>query len=187
MNEPTLHNLPFILTHGGFVFLLILLAGGVLLTAGSAAIAFHLFPDTKVDAFYTVFGYLGLLFFGFGILKILWLLVSAKGPVMVIDRALPAANRRRPRLVGLQRRLFRVPLLPALADGDARPRRRADRPGHGHRDMGQHPAHPRRGRARGAVRQHGGVPVRHALRVRRNGAFSSIPIARKSPHRARRA
>jgi hypothetical protein len=66
--------------------LLVLLAGGIVLTAGCAAMAFHLFPDMHVDAFYTVVGYFGVLFFGFGILKMGWLLVSARGPVLFIDR-----------------------------------------------------------------------------------------------------
>jgi hypothetical protein len=66
--------------------LLVLLAGGVLLTAGSAAMAFHLFPDMHVDAFYTAVGYFGVAFFGFGILKMGWLLVTASGPVLFIDR-----------------------------------------------------------------------------------------------------
>ena len=55
--------------------LLVLLAGGIILTAGRAAMAFHLFPDMHVDAFYTAVGYFGVLFFGFGILKMGWLLV----------------------------------------------------------------------------------------------------------------
>jgi len=66
--------------------LLVLLAGGVALTAGSAAMAFHLLPDTQVGAFYTAVGYFGVLFFGFAILKMGWLLVTARGPVLFIDR-----------------------------------------------------------------------------------------------------
>jgi hypothetical protein len=66
--------------------LLVLLAGGILLTAGCATMAFHLFPDMHVDAFYTAVGYFGVLFFGFGILKMGWLLVTARGPVLFIDR-----------------------------------------------------------------------------------------------------
>jgi len=66
--------------------LAVLLAGGVILTAGSAAMAFHLLPDTQVDAFYTAVGYFGVVFFGFAILKMGWLLVTARGPVLFIDR-----------------------------------------------------------------------------------------------------
>jgi len=66
--------------------LAVLLAGGVILTAGSAAMAFHLIPDTQVDAFYTAVGYFGVVFFGFAILKMGWLLVTARGPVLFIDR-----------------------------------------------------------------------------------------------------
>ncbi len=66
--------------------LLVLLAGGIALTAGSAAMAFHLFPDMQVDAFYTAVGYFGTVFFGFAILKIGWLLLTARGPVLFIDR-----------------------------------------------------------------------------------------------------
>ena len=66
--------------------LAILLAGGIALTAGSAAMAFHLFPDMQVDAFYTAVGYFGVVFFGFAMLKIGWLLLTARGPVLVIDR-----------------------------------------------------------------------------------------------------
>ncbi len=66
--------------------LLVLLVGGIALTAGSAAMAFHLFPDMQVGAFYTVVGYFGVLFFGFAILKIGWLFLTARGPVLFIDR-----------------------------------------------------------------------------------------------------
>ena len=66
--------------------LLVLLAGGIFLTAGSAAIAFHLFPDMRVDAFYTAVGYFGVVLFGFAILKMGWLLVTAREPVLFIDR-----------------------------------------------------------------------------------------------------
>jgi hypothetical protein len=66
--------------------LLVLLVGGIVLTAGSAAMAFHLFPDTQGGVFYTAVGYFGVLFFGFAILKIGWLLVTARGPVLFIDR-----------------------------------------------------------------------------------------------------
>src|SRR5262249_25046008 len=66
--------------------LLLLLAGAVVLTAGCAAMAFHLFPDMKVDAFYTAVGYFGMVFFGFAMLKIGWLLLTARGPVLFIDR-----------------------------------------------------------------------------------------------------
>jgi hypothetical protein len=66
--------------------LLVLLAAAVILTAGCAAMAFHLFPDMRVDAFYTAVGYFGVLFFGFGILKMGWLLLTARGPVLFIDR-----------------------------------------------------------------------------------------------------
>jgi hypothetical protein len=66
--------------------LLVLLAGGIILTAGSAVMAFHLFPDMQVDAFYTAVGYFGVIFFGFAILKTGWLLLTARGPVLFIDR-----------------------------------------------------------------------------------------------------
>jgi hypothetical protein len=67
--------------------LLVLLAGGVALTAASAAAAFHLYPDMEVGAFYTAVGYFGVVFFGFAILKIGWLFVTAgRGPVLFIDR-----------------------------------------------------------------------------------------------------
>jgi hypothetical protein len=80
-------NLPDIIEIGySWKRLLVLLVGMVILTAGGAAMAFHLFPDMHVDAFYTVVGYFCLLFFGFGILKIGWLLVTARGPVLFIDR-----------------------------------------------------------------------------------------------------
>jgi hypothetical protein len=80
-------NLPDIIEIGySWKRLLVLLAGGVALTACSAAIAFHLFPDMKVDAFYTAVGYFGLAFFGFAILKIGWLFLAARGPVLFIDR-----------------------------------------------------------------------------------------------------
>jgi hypothetical protein len=48
--------------------------------------ALHLFPDMQVDAFYTAVGYFGMVFFGFAILKIGWLLITARGPVLFIDR-----------------------------------------------------------------------------------------------------
>jgi hypothetical protein len=66
--------------------LLVLFAGGIVLTAGCAAMAFHLFPDMQVDAFYTAVGYFGVVFFGFAILKIGWLFLTARGPVLFIDR-----------------------------------------------------------------------------------------------------
>ena len=74
-------NLPDIIEIGySWKRLLVLLAGGIILTAGSATMAFHLFPDMRVDAFYTAVGYFGVIFFGFAILKIGWLLVTARGP-----------------------------------------------------------------------------------------------------------
>ena len=80
-------NLPDIIEIGySWKRLVLLLAGGIVLTAGSAAMAFHLFPDMHVDAFYTAVGYFGLVFFGFAILKIGWLLLTARGPVLFIDR-----------------------------------------------------------------------------------------------------
>jgi hypothetical protein len=80
-------NLPDVIEIGySWKRLLVLLAGGVALTACSAAIAFHLFPDMQVDAFYTAVGYFGVAFFGFAILKIGWLLLTARGPVLFIDR-----------------------------------------------------------------------------------------------------
>jgi hypothetical protein len=80
-------NLPDIIEIGySWKRLLVLLAGMVVLTAGGAAMAFHLFPDMEVDAFYTAVGYFCVLFFGFGVLKVGWLLVTARGPVLVIDR-----------------------------------------------------------------------------------------------------
>src|ERR1700694_3937881 len=62
----TMPNLPDIIEIGySRKRLLVLLAGGIVLTAGSAAMAFHLFPDMRVDAFYTAVGYFGVVFFGF--------------------------------------------------------------------------------------------------------------------------
>src|ERR1700730_8659427 len=66
--------------------LLVLFAGGVALTAGCAAMAFHLFPDMQVDAFYTAVGYFGVAFFGCAMLKLGWLLFAARSPVLFIDR-----------------------------------------------------------------------------------------------------
>ena len=80
-------NLPDIIEIGySWKRLLMLLAGGIALTAASAAMAFHLFPDMQVDAFYTIVGYFGVAFFCFAILKIGWLLLTARGPVLFIDR-----------------------------------------------------------------------------------------------------
>ena len=80
-------NLPDIIEIGySWKRLLVLLAGGIALTAGCAAMAFHLFPDMRVDAFYTAVGYFGVIFFGFVILKVGWLLLTARGPVLFIDR-----------------------------------------------------------------------------------------------------
>src|SRR5581483_1536038 len=64
----------------------LLLLGAVALTAGGTAMAFHLFPDMQVDAFYTAVGYFGMIFFGFALLKIVWLLITARGAVLFIDR-----------------------------------------------------------------------------------------------------
>ncbi len=66
--------------------LALLLLGALALTAGGTAMAFHLFPDMQVDAFYTAVGYFGMIFFGFALLKIVWLLITARGPVLFIDR-----------------------------------------------------------------------------------------------------
>jgi hypothetical protein len=80
-------NLPDIIEIGySWKRLLVLLAGGVILTAGCTAMAFHLIPDMRVDAFYTAVGYFGMVFFGFALLKIGWLLATARGPVLFIDR-----------------------------------------------------------------------------------------------------
>lgn len=66
--------------------LLVLLIGGIVLTAASAAMAFHWYPDTRIGPFYTAIGYFGVAFFGFAILKIGRLLPTARGPVLFIDR-----------------------------------------------------------------------------------------------------
>jgi hypothetical protein len=80
-------NLPDIIEIGySWKRLLMLFVGSIALTAASAAMAFHWYPDMRIGPFYTVIGYAGVLFFGFGILKIGRLLLTARGPVLFIDR-----------------------------------------------------------------------------------------------------
>ena len=81
-------NLPDIIEIGySWKRLSLLFIGAIALTAASAAMAFNWYPGTRVGPFYTAVGYFGVLFFGFALLKIGWLLVtSGRGPVLFIDR-----------------------------------------------------------------------------------------------------
>jgi hypothetical protein len=58
----------------------------VIMTLVSASVAFNWFADKKLDGFVVVVGYAGVAFFGLGTLKIVWKLISAKGPVVFVNR-----------------------------------------------------------------------------------------------------
>ena len=64
--------------------LLVLFAGGLILTIGGASMAFHWLPDAR-GLYPTIVGYFCLLFFGFCIAKIAWLFFSVRGPVLFIS------------------------------------------------------------------------------------------------------
>jgi hypothetical protein len=64
--------------------LLALSVVGVLMTAGSASVAFRLLPDTTPDSFQELAAYFGTLFFGLCTGLALWRLVGQRGPVITI-------------------------------------------------------------------------------------------------------
>jgi hypothetical protein len=66
--------------------LLRLVGLGVLMTLLSASIAFNWYADKGIDGFLVVIGYAGVAFFGFATLKLIWTLITAKGPVVFISR-----------------------------------------------------------------------------------------------------
>jgi hypothetical protein len=66
---------------------LLRLAGlGVVMTLLSAGIAFNWFGSSRIDGFYVLIGYLGVVFFGLATLKAIWTLMTATGPVVFISR-----------------------------------------------------------------------------------------------------
>jgi hypothetical protein len=63
------------------------LAGlGVIMTLLSASIAFNWFAYKNIDGFHVVVGYAGVAFFGLATLKIVWTLITARGPVVFLSR-----------------------------------------------------------------------------------------------------
>jgi hypothetical protein len=63
------------------------LAGlGVIMTLLSASIAFNWFAYKNIDGFHVLIGYVGIAFFGLAALKIVWTLITARGPVVFVSR-----------------------------------------------------------------------------------------------------
>ena len=58
----------------------------VIMTLLSASIAFNWFAYKNIDGFILVVAYAGVAFFGPGTLKIIWTLITAKGPIVAISR-----------------------------------------------------------------------------------------------------
>jgi hypothetical protein len=58
----------------------------VIMTLLSASVAFNWFAYQKIDGFILLVAYAGVAFFGLGTLKIIWTLITAKGPVVFISR-----------------------------------------------------------------------------------------------------
>jgi hypothetical protein len=58
----------------------------VIMTMLCASIAFNWLAAKDIDGFTLLVGYAGLAFFGFATLKIVWTLITAKGPVVSISR-----------------------------------------------------------------------------------------------------
>jgi hypothetical protein len=58
----------------------------VIMTLVSASIAFNWFADKNLDGFMVAVGYAGVAFFGLATAKIIWKLITAKGPVVFINR-----------------------------------------------------------------------------------------------------
>jgi hypothetical protein len=58
----------------------------VIMTLLSASIAFDWFAEKNIDGFMLLVGYAGVAFFGLGTLKIIWTLITAKGPVVFVSR-----------------------------------------------------------------------------------------------------
>jgi hypothetical protein len=63
-----------------------LVAMAVIMTLLSASIAFNWFGENSIDSFYVLIAYLGIAFFGFGAVKFIWTLLTARGPVLFISR-----------------------------------------------------------------------------------------------------
>jgi hypothetical protein len=63
------------------------LAGlGVVMTLASASVALNWYASNRIDDFYELVGYAGIVFFGLATLVIVWRLLTAKGPVVFISR-----------------------------------------------------------------------------------------------------
>jgi len=58
----------------------------VIMTLLCASIAFNWFAYQTIDGFILVVAYAGVAFFGLGTLKIIWTLITAKGPIVAISR-----------------------------------------------------------------------------------------------------
>jgi hypothetical protein len=63
-----------------------LVAMAVIMTLLSVSIAFNWFGENSIDSFYVLIAYLGIAFFGFGTVKFIWTLLTARGPVLFISR-----------------------------------------------------------------------------------------------------
>jgi hypothetical protein len=58
----------------------------VIMTLLCASIAFNWFAYQTIDGFILVVAYAGVAFFGLGTLKIIWTLITTKGPIVAISR-----------------------------------------------------------------------------------------------------
>jgi hypothetical protein len=59
---------------------------GILMTSVCAALAFNWYHDANLGLFPRLIGYGGVVFFGFGTCKSVWLLISSRNPVVFIRR-----------------------------------------------------------------------------------------------------
>jgi hypothetical protein len=59
---------------------------GAVMTLLSVSVAFNWFSSKRIDSLHVLIAYVGIAFFGLATLKFIWMLLTAKGPVVFISR-----------------------------------------------------------------------------------------------------
>jgi hypothetical protein len=83
---PSSQSLPDIEIGYSSLRLLRLLGLGILMTSLCVAVAFNWYHSASIGLFRMAVGYFGVVFFGFATCKSVWLLISARKPVVFIRR-----------------------------------------------------------------------------------------------------
>jgi hypothetical protein len=59
---------------------------GAVMTLLSVSVAFNWFSSKRIDSLHVLIAYVGIAFFGLATLKFIWIVLTAKGPVVFISR-----------------------------------------------------------------------------------------------------